>query len=529
MNRLLCFLLSISLTCCQKPQEMRFTQRNQLNLSFKYDPLTTDPTTNADPLTCSFLNMLYEGLLHEEPDGSASLALAESYEISKSGTVYTFRLKDAKWSNGESITSYDFEYSWKKILDPSFNSPNAHFLYPIKNAQNAKKGLTTSDSIGIFCPDEKTLEIKLTNQSPHFLKMLCFPTFYPTHRKESERDLEKHPFGIFSGPFKLVAWKKNDYLTLKKNPDFWDASHTNIETIHISIISNELTSYRLFELGEIDWMGSFFSPLPQGMIREVKNNPYSISSEIAATTFCFFNNKCYPFNNINIRKAFAYALDRKDIADNFMEGGEKIAYGMIPPILLEEREDKLMPNGSEELALHYFETGLKELGLTRRTFPTLTFDYLNFEESRKLAEVLLESWRKVLNLEVRLQSFEVKIFLDKIFKKNYQFCLMSIIAQYQDPFNFLERFMDKEGTKNFCGWNNPKFNEYLEYANNSLSEEIRMKYFTKAESIFMMEMPVAPIYHQSRIYARNELLQDVEYCITGRVDFRHAHFNHKKE
>ncbi|MCH9631263.1 MAG: Oligopeptide-binding protein OppA [Chlamydiia bacterium] len=529
MKRLLCFLLCLSLTCCNREQQNKSYRRNRLNLSFKYDPITTDPKKSSDPLTSSFITMLYEGLVHEEPDGSVSLALAESYEISSDGRTYTFHLRDAKWSNGKPITSYDFEHSWKTLLEPSFNSPNAHFLYPIKNAQKAKKGLVSTNNVSVKTPDEKTLVVKLSSPTPHFLQMLCYSTFFPTYKDLELVDKEEHPYGIFSGPFSLKTWQNNHYLTLKKNAEFWDAQNTRLETIHISIVDTELTSYRLYELGEIDWLGSFFAPIPLDMLKQVTKNSHAIRSPIAATTVCFFNNDCYPFDNLNIRKAFAYAIDRKDIVENFSESKPTTAYSLIPPSLTKEQNVKLMPDGSKELALHYLELGLKELKLTKETFPKLTFDYFNFEEIKNLAQVLQELWQKNLGIQVNLQGFDVKIFLDKLFKKNFQFCLMSIIAQYNDPYNFFERFIDKNGAKNFCGWSNRNFEELVEFANNSQTVNERFKYLLKAESIFMMEMPVLPIYHQSRWYARNELLEGVEYCQTGRVDFRHSYFRFNDE
>lgn len=524
MSRFVVCLLCLILTCCERPKKVNVATRSQLNLAFKYDPLTTDPRKNADPLSCALINMLYEGLLHEEPDGSFTLALAESYELEKNGTRITFHLRDANWSNGDPITSYDFEKSWKKILDPTFDSPTAYFLYPIKNAQKAKKGLVSVDEVGIKCPDSKTLIVKLKTPTPQFLQMLCFPTFFAVWEKGNNRATNEHPFGVFSGPFVLTEWHKNDTLTLQKNTKFWDEGNTQIKKVSIHIIPNELTSYRLFELGEIDWMGSYFSPIPQDTLKHAKKLPGVFNSQIAATTCCFYNIQCYPFNNLNIRKAFAYAIDREYVVAHFTDHDDIPAHGIVPPLYRKDKSLKFMPDGSKELALHYFELGLKELNLTKETFPKLTFDHFAYEDSKRLAQLFQDYWRETLDIEVNIQSHEVKIYLDKLSKKNFQFCLMSIISQYNDPYNIFDRFIDPAGPKNFCGWGNQKYKELLQIANSSLDEETRQKYFEKAESTLILDMPIAPIFHQSRTYLKNELLEDVQTCFTGRVDFRKAYF-----
>ena len=527
--RLVLCLFCLLLACCNKQKKPSPVHRDHLNLSFKYDPQTTDPRKNADPLTCALIGMLYEGLLHEEPDGTISCALADSYQVTKGGRKITFILKEAYWSNGQRITSYDFEKSWKKILDPSFAAPTASLLYPIKNAREAKKGLVPIEDVGIKCPDSKTLEVKLLQPTPHFISTLTYYTFYPVWERNGNLTTDDHPHGVFSGPFRLNQWQHNDHLILTKNPYFWAQKETSIKRICIQIIPNELTSFRLFELGEIDWLGSFYAPIPQDMMRHVKKSSQAIASHIAGTTCCFFNLKCYPFNNLNIRKAFAYAIDRTDVVENFTESGEKEAFGIIPPLLKNGQVDHFMPKGSKELALHHFELGLKELNLTRESFPKLTFDHFNFEDVKRLAQIIQHSWKETLDIEVSLQSYDVKVFLDKLAKKNYQFCLMSMIAQYNHPYNIFERFYDSHGVKNFSGWNNHRYRELLDIANYSVDENDRSKYFSKAESVFIKDMPVAPIFYHSKIYLKNRLLQNVQICPTGKVDFRKAFFKPNHE
>lgn len=170
---ILCLLLCTG--CYQKPQDTS-SKRTQLRLSLRHDPLTLDPRKNSDPVSCSVISFLYTGLTQLEADGSISLNLADSIEASKGYTKYTFHLKDAFLSNGDPITAYDFEYSWRKLLSPSFNSLNAYFLYPIKNAKLAKVGLMSTEEVAIFVEDAKTFYVRLEQPNTYFLKILAFAT-----------------------------------------------------------------------------------------------------------------------------------------------------------------------------------------------------------------------------------------------------------------------------------------------------------------------------------------------------------------
>lgn len=293
------------LGCSQKKEKA--PPSSELRISFKYNPLTVDPKKNSDPLSCSLINMLFEGLVKLEPSGEYSLALAKSIQISKNKTRYTFHLKDSYWSDGSEITALDFVDSWKQILSPDFNSINAYFLYPIKNAKAAKKGLVSVNEIGVFAKDKKTLVIKLEHPNPSFLKMLAFTTYFPTKSIEKFNENQKTNLS-FSGPFVIEHWKPNDYIILKKNPLFWNANKVKLDRIHISIIPDENTSLELLQTEKLDWIGSFFSPIPQDAIASSLKKSNCKSKDTAGTSMCFFNTNTYPFNNGNIRKAFATQL-----------------------------------------------------------------------------------------------------------------------------------------------------------------------------------------------------------------------------
>lgn len=511
---------------CTPIEKKTMPLRQNLRLSFQYDPMTVDPRKNSDPVSCSLMTMLYEGLTSLESDGSVSLALAESVEISKNATKYTFRLKDALWSNGEPITAYDFEYSWKTLLSPQFNSVNAYFLYPIVNAKAAKMGLSPLDDIGVYAEDVKTLTVRLEQPNTCFLKMLAFTTCFPISQQVENNPTmaERLPFHtVFNGPFVLEEWHHNNVLILKKNPFFWNAAQVRLEQIEISIISDEHTAWQLYQTGELDVIGGAASPIPHSLLATSSPSSNFYTVDYAGTTMCFFNIHCFPFTNMNIRKAFSYAIEKESIVKHLCQGNELQAYGLIPPMLKAGRQVKFIPNGSTALARHHFELGLKETGLSRATFPSLTFSVYSNSLQKTLALALQQQWNATLGIHVGLETVEIKVFLDKLYKKNYQFALMSVLAQYFDPMNFLERFVSPTGAKNYCAWENSEFTHLVSIAPETASEEERLHLLERAEAVLMSEAPIAPIYHHTLVYAKQNHVEGLKTSPIGRLDFSYTY------
>lgn len=521
MKNWYCYVLIIWMCIsCQSNQNQPVSTAQHLHISLRYDPLTIDPRKNSDPVSCSLISMLYEGLTHLEPDGTVSLGLAESIDISKNHTKYTIRLKDALWSNGTPITAYDIAYSWKKILHPQFNSINAYFLYPILNAKAAKLGTLPIDEVGIYIEDAKTLTLKLEHPNAYFLKMLAFTTYFPVSKDYDDMSSDSPHQPLFSGPFILEKWNHNNDLLLKKNPLFWNASAVKLEEIHINIIPDEYTALQLYQLGQLDWLSNFNELTTPSDAQE------SYTIDCPGTALCFFNVHCFPFTNINIRKAFSYAIEKQSIVEHICQGREQPAYGIIPPMLKNQRQTKFIPDGSKELARHHFELGLKETGLSASEFPSLIFSvYTSFLE-KTIALALQQQWKEVLGVSVSIEIVDLKIFLDKLYKRNYQFALMSILAQYFDPMNFLERFLSPDGAKNFCSWENAHFKHLVEISSETLSQEDRLSVLEQAESILMSEAPVAPIYYHTLTYLKGKHVKDIQLSPIGIVDFRYAYLQH---
>lgn len=456
MARLLLFLLLIS--CASPPPP------HALKIAFNTQPTTLDPRKAGDFVSSTVICMVYEGLTRALPGGEVEPALAESVEVSSDKTVYTFHLRDAFWSDGSPITAYDFESSWKQTIFPP--TLCTYLFYPIKNAREyAKKG----ESVGIYAIDAKTLRVELEQPTPYFYSLTAFPSFLP-FKKE----------GVFSGPFRIAKKVHQSEMRLVKNDRFWRPESFHIDEVHISIIPDEMTALEMFEQGLLDWVGGSLSPIPLDAIERLENKLVFIPA--AASTFCTFNTKTFPFQNLSLRRAFSYAINRKEIAQNLIHAKEAVS--ILPPAFSEQ--SYLL--SSTEKAKEALQIALKELG----PLDEITLYYKPGGTEKRLAQTLQKQWEEALGITVQLVQLDFKSHAQKLQQRDYQIALATWIAQFDDPLSLLERFADRSNLKNYPGWESA---EYADLLSQAASSQERAKFLQRAEDVLAKELPLAPIYH----------------------------------
>jgi len=497
-------LFFLVFSSCAKQQPVTAKKTNTLRMNVTREPMTMDPRKGSEMIGATFHGMMFEGLTRINADNSITPAQAQSIEISDDRLTYTFHLRDVMWSDGSFVTATDFEKAWKKILSPDFPAANAPLFYPIKNAEEAKKGLVSIDEVGISSIDDNTLVVELKKPTPYFLKLTSFCVFFPVKHTldELEPGWTEHAGENFltNGPFKLKSWKHNDKIVLEKNPYYWESSLIALEKIKVSMVRDENTVLQMYENGELDVIGCSFSPIPKDVLPKYNKKGVINTFSSAATNSITFNTSKFPFSNKNIRKAFAYAVNRKEIVDNITQMGEEVATQMIPNCLKTKAAPSYFKDNSLKKAKKYFAKGLKELDLSAEEFPILTYQYSFSDLGHKLAQTLQQQWAKNLGVKVQLQQCEHKVFFDKLAKRDYTLAPMFWYAQYHDPMSILERFKYKANPKNFCDWENPNYIRLLEKSTFDETPKEREQTLEEAEALILKEMPITPLYHGKTIF-----------------------------
>ncbi|MGG1664047.1 peptide ABC transporter substrate-binding protein [Brevibacillus sp. NRS-1366] len=493
-----------------------------LRLNFHTEPPTADPGIADDNTSSVVLRATFDGLTRLDPDGKQSPSVAETIDVSPDLKTYTFHLRDSKWSNGDPVTAHDFEFAWKRVLNPETASTMAYEMYVIKGAEAYNKGNGKAEDVGIKATDDKTLVVEMENPSPYFLELTSLYTFYPLNKKAVEANKNwatEAATHIGNGAFKMDVWQHKSKMTLSKNGEYWDKDKVQIDRIEFSMVEDESTELSMFENDDLDWVGSPMSQLPVDAIGPLKESGRLQIQPIAATYMLKFNTNQAPFQNAKIRKAFAYAINRQTIVDNVLQANQEPATGIVPGVMPLNRDGYFKDNDAEN-AKKLLDEGMKELGITE--LPKITFSLNSSQTNKTIAEAMQDQWKKVLGVDVKLELQEWKVYLDTMRYGKYQLGRMTWSATYKDPVTFLNIFKDKTGENNETGWENPRFKELIEASGKEADNDKRLGMLAEAEQILMDEMPIAPVYFNAHSWMTNPKVKGALPDGLGNIDFKWA-------
>lgn len=520
-------IIGLLFSSCEKSSKEYRPTKQELRMNIRSEPLSLDPRKPNDATSLNFLKMCFDGLTRIGLDGKVHLSIAENIEISQDQKKYTIFLKETCWADGKPVTANDFETSWKTMLDPLFPCEAVTDLFVLKNARAAKMHKCSPDEIGVKALDKRTLCIELTHPIPSFLSMLSTHCFYaaPSHIVSSHPEWanKKNPYYIGNGPFYLKEWRASNFILLEKNPLYWDSEHVKLERIYLFLIEDESTELSMYHNDELDWAGSPLSNLPFDALSFLPD----IHTYLMAGTYYYnLNTKDPLLKNVNIRRALALAVNRKQIIDNITQSGQIAATSFIPPSLIDRRVDYFVDSDTQ-LAREYFQKGCTELGIEPDAFPILSLSYNTMSSHHKIAQAIQEQWRDTLGIKVRLENKEWKVYLDEQRRHQFQIARMGGIANNYDPISFLDRFRYLSSDENFSQWTHPEFTELLEKADQTIDSEERMRYLLSAESIFIEEMPVIPIFFYTGSYLKKSYVKNVYLSELADVDFKWAYLEIK--
>jgi len=451
----------------------------------KEEPCWMDPRRGVDMIASQLHFMAFEGLYRLQPDLTLSPGAALSHDISDDRMTYTYHLRDSSWSNGEKLTAYDFEKTWKTLLDPSFPCRDAYLIYMIRNAKLAKEGEVSLDKVGIHALDEKTFSVELERPFPSFLQITALSFLAPVNEMEDETF-------IGNGPFILQRWDHNHEMIFSKNPHYWRYDEIDLDEIQVHMISNEMSALHAYEKGDFDFLGAPLSPFPVATAHSLVQQRKLNSTQIAGTKIISFNHSKFPLNNAHIRKALSLSIDRKSIVDNITGLGQTIGTRAIPPVLDPKREISFISDASPEEATRELEMGLHELGLD--SLPQLTLIYWGSTLNNLIVQQITEKWRKDLGVDVVLEKADFKMLLSSTQEGSYEISLLAYLAEFPDSINIFERYSDKENSRNYSKWENKEYALLFKASQMASANEIQ-GYKDQMEQILMDEAPFAPIYH----------------------------------
>jgi len=521
------------LSGCSSNDSLKNIQPNNktsLRINIGEDPSTLDPRKSRSLCDRTIVNMLFEGLTRINKEEKAEPALAQVIEVSSDMMVYTFYLRNAKWSNGETIKASDFLYSWKKILDPKFFSPNAFQLYSIKNAKSIKQGDLPLNELGVEILDEQTIRVYLENPTPYFLELTAFPAFFPyceSADKYNVEKLDKEETIVCCGPFKLKKWKHSDELVVVKNETYWDSASVKLSEIVMCMVKED-TELRMFEKQELDWLGSPLSNIPVDSLNSFHEGSMLKSKPMLGTYFLRLNTVNKVLKNTKIRQALAISIDRKSIVDHILQGNQSPATGLVPTSMGLQNTPYFQDHDVEEAKV-LFKKGLLEEGIAVNDFQDISMIFPSGEKNYLIAQALQQQWFESLGIHITIRSVEKKVYFDMLSKQNFDIAAGSWVADFNDPINFLEVFKYRNASTNNTFWEDKQYIHKLEESSAQADPDERKFILAHCEDLLIKQMPIIPVFHYNMLFASHSYLKDMMLSSLGNLDFKWAYLDNRTD
>jgi len=496
----------------------------QITYNLGAEPKTLDPATANGRIEATVQMALFEGLTRLDKDNQPIAGIARDWEINPEGTKYTFYLRDAKWSNGEPITAYDFEYAWKRLLDSKTGAYYAYHLWFLKNGEKFTRGEVDDSVVGVKAIDEKTLEVELERPTSHFLSLTAFPSLYPVNQKVVESDPGWHSKVetlIGNGPFRLIKWEHNQQLVLEKNPYYWDNGDVKLDKLIMTMVGEQNTELTMFETGQIDIAEN---PPVAEVGRLLREGSASLHPEIS-TYFYSFNNEHPVLKDVRVRRALSLAIDRQALIDNVAQASEKAAYAFVPYGLPGIKGDFRQEGGD------YFREDVEKANellaqagyANGENFPVLEILCMGMANHPKVAEAIQEMWSKNLNIQVKIITPEWQSYLEAFLQGNYDIAVAVWGTDYIDPLSFMDIFVTGGGN-NVAKWSNQEYDKLIRTAQSSTNPNERVTALHEAEKILLAEMPIMPIYFYSNVNMYKPWVKGVIVPVIGGFqEFRWAY------
>ena len=517
MKKLFCMLLAlVMLASCAVSA---VAEEKYLGVMLSTNVMSLDTNLATDGESFEVIADCIDGLMQMDADGAAIPAIAESYDLSDDGTVYTFHLRDAKWSNGAAVTAKDFEFAWKRIAKEA--GEYAYLLDTsvgcVKNADAIIYEGADPDTLGVKAIDDKTFEVTLEVPVSFFPSLMYFPTFYPIN-EEFYNGLEEGTYGtspetfLCNGAFVLEDYTPGTAtLSVKKNADYWDADRVKLDGIKYQVVGssdNALTAYRTGALDLVTISGNQVAAAQ-------KDASLSQSLKVTGAGYMWYlsfsqtekNAQNGKLANANLRLAITNAIDRDNLVDNYVMDGSLATYTAVPPQFAASSttgedfsadQDAFLDyvGYDPEKALEYFEAAKAELGVDSFEF-TMIYGNNEGDEVAKVAQAIKEDVEDALpGLVINLQPMTKAERLDKMQNDNYDVALTRWGPDYADPMTYLGMWIT-DNSNNYGFWSNAEYDQLIKDCTTGAyitDYDARWAALFEAEILVMQEAVIAPLY-----------------------------------
>lgn len=495
-----------------------------LKVHFDVEVASMDPQIATDGTSFETIAAITEGLYSIDEAGSPILAMAESVDKSEDGLTYTFKLRDAQWSNGTPVTANDFVFAWRRLVDPAVASEYAFIagIAGIENAEAITAGEAAPDQLGVTAQDDKTLVVSLDVPVPFFESLMSFPSFLPVNEEfftNAGDSFGTSPATILgNGPFMITSYEPAaTSITLAKSPTYWDASKVNLDGIQYQIIKDSQQAMLSYQNGDLD-----LAALSGEQVEQFQADPEFHNIMAGYLWYMSPNQTVKGLENVNLRKAMALSYDKEALAKNVLKDGSIVADFAVPTLLATgpDGKDFRETTGTyfetdKAKALEYWETAKAELGVSELKYIMIVEDT---ESAINVAQFIQSEIQTTLpGITIELQTMPKKNRVERMQQGDFEIGLTRWGPDYADPMTYLG--MWKTGSPNNYGfWSNAEYDAIIDSATKgelAVDVEARWEALKKAEEIAMDEAVIMPVYQKGDAVMIKTGVEGVEFHSVG--------------
>ena len=534
-SMVLCAMMALTLAGCGGSSDDSSTYTYSSELDIK----NLDSSDAEDGCSFTALHAIIDGLMKPAKDGTTTYGIAKSSEVSEDGLTHTYKLRDAKWSNGDPVTANDFVYAWHRIFK---NKGNYYYMFcdgiaNIAGAQelsdkiDAEQDLTDDDlnSLGVKAVDDKTLEVTTTTRVSFFDELMSFPCFYPINEKFCEKQGDKYGKSADSilgnGAFVMTNWEPGSVAEFEKNDKFYAAKDVKIDKLVMKLVQEPKVAAQSFEAGETD-----FAIINSDLVDKYKKDE---SFKNISEGFLFYiqpNLENSDLANLNVRKALSLAINRKDLCENVLKDGSQAASGFVPSGLSISPEGKDFRDEADtytsydkKAAQAALDEGLKELG---KSEITLRLTYGTDESPMDVfATYLQNALSKLDGIKVEMVATTKQ---DRIYnkQKNGDFDLATTRwgPDYGDPTTYLTMGISTNGN-NYGKYTNSELDALMDKVANESDANTRWQKMKDAEKILLDGYAYIPVFEKGAATLQNPKVKNLVIKPCRTISFEYVEKN----
>ena len=493
------------------------------------NPETLDPALNSAIDGANTIITIFEPLLLINENNEVVGGQAESWETSEDGLTWTFTMRDGlKWSDGTDLNAKDFEYSFKRMVDPNTAAPYAETCLGMIDGFEDAAGFPDADgnptaepnpdALNVKASDDgKTLTIVLSYPCSYFDKMAAFATMSPVQQATVEANGDAWCTSpdtfVSNGPYMITDWTPSERIVLTKNPNYvggWDSSKIVSDTITLLLLEDSSASYAAYNSGEAQLIKDVPTDEIPSLTKAEDGGDFYVDT-ILGTYYVSLNLQRDAFKDAKVRKALSLAIDRDYVANTIMQGTYSAADSIVGPGIVDE-SGYFHDNGNAPYISADYEANLaeakkllEEAGYPNgEGYPTIEYSTNDAGYHVPLAEYLQQAWGD-LGITLTINKMEWSSFTPARRAGEYDVARNGWVMDYNDPSNMLDLFCSGNGN-NDGKYSNPDFDAAIDASRVADSAE-HFAQLHKAEDILMEDMGCLPIAYYNDYWLQSPTLK----------------------